>query len=62
MSAKQSRKGQEPKHLSWDSYFKQTLTKRKLKMEEEGNTKSVPKKKQSRAPDVKGVFPDLHEN
>jgi hypothetical protein len=30
-------------------------------MEKENKAKSVSKKKQRRAPDVKGVFPDLHE-
>jgi hypothetical protein len=45
-----------------DSYFKETVAKRKLKMEKEGNAKSTPKNKKRRAPNSKGAFPDLHED
>jgi hypothetical protein len=62
MSWKKCRKRQETSHATLDSYFKQTLAKRKLKMEKEGRAKSIPKQEQRRAPNVKGVLPDLHED
>ena len=61
MSGQKCRKKQETRHDNSDVYFKQTLAKRKLKVEKEGNAKSIPKKKQHRASNIKGVFPDLHE-
>jgi hypothetical protein len=62
MSAKECQKGQETRQATSDSYFKQTMAKRKLKMEKEGNAKSIPKKKKSRAPNSKGAFPYLQED
>ena len=61
MSGQKCRKKQETRHDTSDVYFKQTLAKRKLKVEKEGNAKSIPKKKQHQASNIKGVFPDLHE-
>jgi hypothetical protein len=52
----------EARHGNSESYFKQTIAKRKLKMEKEGKAKSIPTKKHGRAANIKGVFPDLHED
>jgi hypothetical protein len=62
MSAKKGRKRQETKHATSDPYFRQTLAKRKLKMEKESNEKSIPKKKKRRAPNIKGFWPYFHED
>jgi hypothetical protein len=35
---------------------------RKVKMEKEGNVKSISKEKKSRARNIKGALPDLHED
>jgi hypothetical protein len=45
MSGQKCRKKQETRHDNSDVYFKQTLAKRKLKVEKEGNAKSIPKKR-----------------
>jgi hypothetical protein len=45
MSVKKCCKRQETRHTTSESYFKQTMAKRKLKMEKEGNAKFIPKKK-----------------
>ena len=45
---------------SLESHLKETLTKSKLKVEKEGNSKYITKKKQGGAPNF--VFPDLHKD
>jgi len=43
-------KRQQTRHPTAESYFKETLTKRKLKMDKKGNTKYIPKKEQGATP------------
>jgi len=48
--AKKMPKRQQTRHPTAESYFKETLTKRKLKMDKKGNTKYIPKKEQGATP------------
>jgi hypothetical protein len=61
-SAKKHRKRQETRHTTSDSYLKQTLAKRKLKVEKERNAKFIPKKEKRRSLNVMSVFTYLHED
>jgi hypothetical protein len=57
-----TKKRNETRHATADSYLERTMAERKRKLEEEGTAKSIPKKKQHRTRDIKGVSPDLRKD
>ena len=57
-----TKKRHETRHATADSYLERTMAERKRKLLKEGTAKSIPKKKQRRTRNLKGVFPDLHKD